>query len=168
MTCAHASATLSARRRPCRALRKVMGRTMRKTTSWDSDPTTKTIMEAEADLRRGATPELDTKRQRQQQYLSPPSLDDRAPRAALAGLVTEVTPKATTSPLMSLSDPSTKPRQAPRPKTRQSGIQSAHTRRRRRLSGAKRRRMRRKRRKTSNCVCSDPSATSRITAVGGE
>ena len=54
-----------------------------------------------------ATPELDSKRQ-QQQFLSPPSPDDRALRGGLAGLAAKGTPKTMSSPSssspMSFSD----------------------------------------------------------------
>jgi len=54
-----------------------------------------------------ATPEPDSKRQ-PQQYLSPPSPDDRALRGGLAGLAAKGTPKTTSSPSssspMSFSD----------------------------------------------------------------
>jgi len=60
------------------------------------------------DRSRSASPSEATDTKRQQQYLTPPSPDDRAVRGGLAGLVAKGTPKRTTSPSssspMSFSD----------------------------------------------------------------
>ena len=105
LTRAHAGATRSARRGPYRALRKVMVRTITKRTRWLSAPMMKIITEADPEAgRRCGAPCQEPFSKRQQQHLSPPSPDDRAPRGRLAGLVAKGTPK-TTAALPSSSSP---------------------------------------------------------------
>jgi len=162
----HAGVMQSVQRESCRALRKVMVRTITKRISWHLAPTMKTTSGAEAgrpSLR--AMPEPVPKSQ--QQFLSPPSPDDRALRGRVAGLMAQGTLKSTPSLPMSFPDALNDPKTAAQTEnTRDSArgdtphahamptASEAH-------SFAKRRR---KRRKRSNCVCPGPS-TLGITAV---
>jgi len=89
--------------RACRGSRNVMARTTKKRTSRHLA----LAMKMKAGARSGspscrATPQPGTRRQ--QQYLSPSSPDDRAPRGQLVGLVAKGAPKSTASPQMSFPD----------------------------------------------------------------
>ena len=98
----HAGSTRSGQRGRCCGLRKSSGVNNDELNFDDED---------DIRNRHGS---LEAASKRHQQHLSPPSLDDRAPRDWLAGLVAKGkgTPKTTTSPSSSFSDPLNKAKAA--------------------------------------------------------